>query len=68
MAGGNHKQEDVQRDFLKYTSQQILKRLKNNKSNLLPELRVNAKDRIYQVWERNSLGIPLWTPEVFQQK
>jgi putative transposase len=20
------------------------------------------------VWERNSLGIPLWTPEVFRQK
>jgi hypothetical protein len=29
------------------------------------ELIVNAKDRKHQVWERNSLGIPLWSPEVF---
>lgn len=35
---------------------------------MLNELIVNAKDRKYQVWERNSLGIPLWTQTVFAQK
>jgi hypothetical protein len=32
------------------------------------ELIVNAKDRKHQVWECNSLNIPLWSPEVFWQK
>ncbi len=65
---GEHKKANVQRDFLKYTSQQILKAMKTEKSKLLNELLVNAKDRKYQVWERNSLGVPLWKPEVFEQK
>ena len=65
---GDHKGNDVQRDFLKFTSQQILKVLRNEKSDMQVELLVEAKDRRYQVWERNSLGIPLWSPEVFWQK
>lgn len=48
---GDYKREEVQRDFLKYLSRQIL----------TIQLLVNAKDRKYQVWERNSLGIPLWS-------
>ncbi|MFM7487750.1 MAG: REP-associated tyrosine transposase [Cytophagales bacterium] len=65
---GDHKRDDVQRDFLKYTGQQILKRLEKEKLPMLQELLVHAKDRKHQVWERNSLGIPLWTPQVFEQK
>ncbi len=65
---GDHQRSDVQRDFLKFTGQQILKILQKEKSEMLNELIVNAKDRKYQVWERNSLGIPLWTPQVFAQK
>ncbi|MEP2671262.1 MAG: transposase [Cyclobacteriaceae bacterium] len=65
---GDHKREDVQRDFLKYTGQQILKELRNSNSELLNELLVNAKDRKHQVWERNSLGVPLWSSHVFDQK
>lgn len=42
--------------------------MKAEKSKLLNELLVNAKDRKYQVWERNSLAVPLWKPEVFEQK
>ncbi len=53
---GDQKRDDVQRDFLKYTGQQILKILRN------------AKDRNYQVWERNSLGISLWSKPVFNEK
>ena len=65
---GDNKRDAVQRDFLKYTGQQILKNLRNEQSALLNELLVNAKDRKHQVWERNSLGVPLWSQEVFLQK
>ena len=65
---GDHKRDDVQRDFLKYTGQQILKLLRNEQSSILQELTVNAKDRKHQVWERDSLGVPLWTSQVFEQK
>ncbi|MCA6400621.1 MAG: transposase, partial [Cytophagales bacterium] len=65
---GEHRRANVQRDFLKYISQQILKVMNREKSELLGELLVNAKDRKYQVWERNSLSVPLWTPKVFEQK
>ncbi len=65
---GEHKREDVQRDFLRYTAQQILKQLRNSKSPLLEEVLVNAKDRRYQVWERNSLCIELRSSQVFKQK
>jgi hypothetical protein len=64
---GDHKREAVQRDFLKFTGQQILKILRNEHSPLQDELLVHAKDRKHQVWERNSLGIPLWSHEVFSE-
>jgi putative transposase len=62
---GEHKRDSVQRDFLKYTSQQILKHLRNENSILLDELLVNSKDRKHQLWERNSLSVPLWSEGVF---
>lgn len=65
---GDHKRDDVQRDFLKYTGQQILKLFRNENSPLQEELLVSARDRKRQVWERDSLGVPLWTPEVFELK
>jgi putative transposase len=65
---GEHKREDVQRDFLKFTSQQILKYLRNEQAALQNDLLVQAKDRKFQVWERNSLSIPLWSENVFMQK
>ena len=63
-----HKRENVQRDFLKYTSQIIKKDLQFNHQNVLKVFEVNAKDRKYQVWQRNPLSIDLWTKEVFIQK
>jgi hypothetical protein len=36
--------------------------------NRLQSYKVNAKDREYQIWERNSLSIDLWSPAVFTQK
>jgi len=65
---GGHQRSNVQRDFLKYTSQQILKAMQKLQPEILKDLVVDAKDRKYQVWERNSLGISLWSPEVFRQK
>jgi putative transposase len=65
---GTHTRENVQRDFLKFTGQQILKILKHEKSSVLNDLLVQAKDREHQIWERNSLSIPLWTEKVLWQK
>ncbi len=65
---GEHQYDDVQRDFLKFTGQMILKVLRNENSPLYEELIVNAKDRKRQVWERNSLSIPLWSKAVYNQK
>jgi putative transposase len=65
---GENLREDVQRDFLKYTGQQILRKFKSENSPLLSELLVNAKDRKYQVWERNAFSFPLVTHQVIDQK
>jgi len=65
---GDHQRSAVQRDFLKYTSQRILKLMKNEDSPVLADLLVNAKDRKYQLWQRNSLGIPVWSDKVLWQK
>ncbi len=63
-----NKREDVQRDFLKYTSHQLLKKIRKENTFLLQELFVNLKDRKHQVWQRNSLNIELRSKNVFKQK
>ena len=63
-----HKTENVQRDFLKYTSQTIIRDLELNHLEVLKVFEVNLKDRKYQVWQRNPLSIDLWTKEVYIQK
>ena len=40
----NHKREDVQRDFLKFTAQQIKQDLEVNHPAVLPHFEVNLKD------------------------
>ena len=40
----------------------------DEKNKMLSEFLVEAKDRTYQIWERNSLSIDLWTEKVFVQK
>jgi REP element-mobilizing transposase RayT len=57
-----YKREDVQRDFLKYTAQQIKADLQKHHPKVLPYFLVNAKDRRHQIWERNPLSIDLWSP------
>ena len=63
-----HKTENVQRDFLKYTSQTIIRDLELNHVEVLKIFEVNAKNRKYQVWRRNPLSIDVWTKEVYIQK
>jgi putative transposase len=65
---GDYLRDAVQRDFLKFTGQQILKHLRNEASTFQEELLVNAKDRKHQVWERNSLSVPLWSGKALWQK
>ena len=65
---GDHTRENVQRDFLKYTGQQILSRLREINLPLANELYVGAKDRKYQVWERNALSVSLESDRFFFQK
>ena len=59
---------DVQRDFLKYTAQQIKKDLQRYHPDILKHFKVNAKDREYQFWERNALSIEIRSSSVFIQK
>lgn len=58
----------VQRDFLKFTAQQMKKDLQKNHPQVLSHFEVNASDRKYQFWERNPLSIELRSQEVYEQK
>ena len=42
--------------------------MQKNNQRLLEEFRVSAKDRTFQIWERNSLSIDLYNEEVYLQK
>ena len=53
---------------MKFTAQQIKFGLVENHPLVLDKFRVNTKDRTYQFWERNPLGIELCTHDVFMQK
>ena len=63
-----HKRENVQRDFLKFTAQKIKFDLNDNNENLLKQFEVNSKDRQFQVWERNPLSIDIYSRKVFMEK
>lgn len=60
--------QDIQHSFMKYTAQQIKFDLVQNHPAVLDQFRINAKDRTYQFWERNALGIELYSHDVFLQK
>ena len=63
-----YKPSDVQHSFMKYTAQMMLKELRNNHQRVLQLFEVNAKDRRYQIWERNPLSVSLFSKKVFEQK
>ena len=60
--------ENVQRDFLKFTAQQIKKDMMKNCPDELQSFCVNARDRKYQFWERNPLSVEIWSEKVFLEK
>lgn len=66
--GEGHTREGVQRDFLKYTAQHIRWDLINHNPTLLEQFRVNARDRMFQIWERNPLTVDIYTEKVLLQK
>ena len=60
--------QQIQHSFLKFTAQQIKFDLQKYNLELLKEFLVNATDRQYQFWERNPLGVDLYSKEVYFQK
>lgn len=63
-----HQIKNVQRDFLKYTAQQIKFHLKQHNTELLDKCKVNHHDREYMIWKTDSLIVDLYTEKVFNQK
>ena len=60
--------QDYQRDFLKFTARSFLNFMKMTDNPLIEQLKVSAADRKFQVWQRNSLSIDLFTEKVYIQK
>jgi len=58
----------VQRDFLKYTAQQIKFNLMKYHPAVLEKFNVGAQDRQYQLWERNPLSVYCYSNAVTEQK
>ena len=58
----------LQHSFMTFTAQKIKEELKRNNPVLLEIFKVGAKDRMYQIWERNALTIDLFAPKAFYQK
>ena len=58
----------IQMRFLKYTAQQMKFKMIDSNNKILNEFLVEANDRTYQIWERNSLRVDLWSEKVFMQK
>ena len=65
-AKGNNNLQKIQNSFIKHTSKEFKKLLE--KDNNLQAYEVNAIDRKYNFWQRDSLNIELFTASVFHQK
>jgi len=63
-----YRRDKIQQSFLKFTAQEIIRDLKRNHPLVLPMFRVDAADRVHQIWERNPLSIELYSEKVFHQK
>jgi len=58
----------VQRDFMKYTSQMIKFDLKENHPQVLKHFWVNLNDRAYQIWQNKPLNKLLDSREIIEEK
>jgi putative transposase len=63
---GNNCIKKIQNSFIKHTSKEFKKQLE--KDDNLKAYEVNAIDRKYNFWQRDSLNIELFTAAVFNQK
>jgi putative transposase len=63
---GSNKMQKVQTSFMKHTSKEFKKQLTFDGN--LKNYEVNANDRKYNFWKRDSLNIELFTEAVFNQK
>ena len=64
----NDSYSDIQRDFLKFVAKQIITDLRVDYPEVLKKFYVGAKDREYQIWERNPLSIEIISQNVAEQK
>jgi len=53
---------------LKYTAHELKRSIQKNQPLELQNYRATQQDRTYQIWERDSLCVELYTPSVFDQK
>lgn len=60
--------ETAQGSFLKYTAHEFKKMLKTDKDNKLDTYAVNANNKNFEFWQRDSLAVHLYTKEVAYQK
>jgi REP element-mobilizing transposase RayT len=60
--------ETSQGSFLKYTAHEFKKMLKKEDNNKLDSYRVNAENKNYEFWQRDSLAVHLYSREVAFQK
>ena len=60
--------KDVQRDFGKYTAQQLKLNIHLDDMFSIEEFNSTQIDRNYQIWERRPLSIPIYNDKPFYQK
>ena len=65
---GHIRKESAQGSFFKFTAHQFLKKLKKEGEAKLKLFQVNAADRKYQFWQRNTLDIEILSDNMFEQK
>ncbi len=63
-----HTKQNVQRDFLKFTAQQIRFDLIEKYPMVLKKFEVNLRDRKYQFWQNRPLSVELYSENVLEQK
>jgi putative transposase len=63
-----HTPESIQHSLLSYTAKKFKLAIELNYPKSLAQFKVSAKDRKYQFWERNALGIELYNHRTFIQK
>ncbi|HBK89160.1 MAG TPA: transposase [Cytophagales bacterium] len=65
---GDRSLAQVQRDFLRYTSQRILQLYRNINSPMYDELVIAANDRMRTVWQRRSFSRSIQSRKFLNQK